>query len=111
VAASNLHALQAALSLPPERLSEVRRRVISRTHHLRSHESGVNPSGRHAKGLSEFPDILSPVILQFGGHIGDASLCVEISLIGRLRHRFLYFAFDKWLYLHSRQGLVMVETF
>jgi hypothetical protein len=34
-------------------------------------------------GLSEFPDILSPVILQFGGHIGDGSLCVEISLIGR----------------------------
>jgi hypothetical protein len=62
-------------------------------------------------GLREFPDIILPVILQFGGHIGDASLCVEISLIGHRRRRFLYFAFDKRLHLHSRQGLVMVETF
>ncbi len=31
MAASDLHALQAALSLPPERLGEVRRRAISRT--------------------------------------------------------------------------------
>ena len=60
-------------------------------------------------GLSEFPDILSPVILQFGGHIGDGSLCVKISLIGGGRRRFLYFAFDKRLKLHSRQGLVMVD--
>ncbi len=153
MAASDLHALQAALSLPPERLGEVRHHSISRTpisvliggllsenegsqlslcprpplkewerclrmskdrgrhrfgrlirpesllFHLqgqpfvntlgrllwelyRSHESGVNRSGRHLKGLSEFPDILSPVILQFGGHIGDGSLCVKISLIG-----------------------------
>jgi hypothetical protein len=76
----------------------------------RSHESNVNHSGRHIKGLSKFPDIISPVILQFGGHIGDGILCVEISLIGRGR-RFLYFTFDKRLYLHCRQGLVMVETF
>ncbi len=61
-------------------------------------------------GLRESSDILSPVILQFGGHIGNGSLCVEISLIGR-RRRFFYFAFDKRLYLHSRKGLVMVETF
>jgi hypothetical protein len=45
------------------------------------------------------------------GHIGDGNLCVEISLIGRRRCRFLYFAFDKLLNLHSHQGLVMVETF
>jgi hypothetical protein len=178
MAASNLHALQAALSLPPERLGEVRRCAISRTpitvliggllseneagqlslfprpplkqrehclrlskilgrHHFgglirpelllfhlqgklfvktpgrllselrRSHERGVNRSGRHVKGQSKFPDILSPVILQFGGHITDGSLCDKISLIGR--RRFLYFAFDKRLYLHSRQGLVMVD--
>jgi hypothetical protein len=75
----------------------------------RSHESGVNRSGRHVKGLSKFPDVLLPVILQFGGHIGDGSLCVKISLIGRRRRRFLYFAFDKRLYLHSRQGLFMVD--
>jgi hypothetical protein len=31
MAASNLHALQAALLLPPERLGEVRCRAISRT--------------------------------------------------------------------------------
>jgi hypothetical protein len=31
MAAGDLHALQAALSLPPERLGEVRRRAISRT--------------------------------------------------------------------------------
>ncbi len=163
MAANDLHALKAALSLPTERLGEVRRRAISRTpisvliggllskneagqlalrlrpplkewerclrhsknrgrHHFghlthpeslllylqgkpffhpsgrllwelrRSHQSSVNPSGRHAKGLSEFPDILSPVILQFGGHIGDGSLCFKIFLIG---HRFLYFACDK----------------
>jgi hypothetical protein len=59
-------------------------------------------------GLSEFPDILSPVILQFSGHISDENHCVEISLIGR-RRRFLYFAFDKRLYLHSHQGLVMLQ--
>jgi hypothetical protein len=58
-------------------------------------------------GLSEFPDILSLVILHFCGHIGDRGLCVQISLISR--RRILYFAFDKRLYLHSRQGLVMVD--
>ncbi len=31
MAASDLHALQAVLSLPPERLGEVRRRAIFRT--------------------------------------------------------------------------------
>jgi hypothetical protein len=62
-------------------------------------------------GLREFSDILSPVILQFGGHIGNGSLCVEISLIGHHHRSFFYFAFDKRLYLHSHQGLVMVETF
>jgi hypothetical protein len=61
-------------------------------------------------GLSEFPDILSPVILQFGSHIGDASFCVEISLIRHRRRRFLYFAFRKNAFiLHSHQGLVMVD--
>jgi hypothetical protein len=60
-------------------------------------------------GLSEFPDIFSSVILHFGSHIGDRGLCVRISLIGRRRRRFLRFAFDKRLYLHSRQGLVMVD--
>jgi hypothetical protein len=45
-------------------------------------------------GLSEFPDILSPVILHFGGHIGDGSLCDEISLIRRRRPRFFYFLFS-----------------
>ncbi len=179
MAASDLHALQAALSLPLERLGKVRRRAISCTpisvliggllskneagqlslcprpplkqqerclrlpkilgrhrfsrlkcpesllFHLqgnpfvntpgwllwelrRSHESSVNRSSRHVKGLSKFPNILSPVILQFSGHNGDGSLCVKISLIGR-RPGFLYFAFDKRLYLHSRQGLVMVD--
>ncbi len=178
MASSDLHALQAALLLPPERLGEVHRCAISHTPisvliegllseneagqlalrprpplkqwecclrlsknrrrhrfghltrpellllHLqgkpfyhppgwllrelrRSHESSVNHSGRHVMGLSEFPDILLPVILQFGGHIGDENLCVEISLIGHCRY--LYFAFDKRLYLHPRQGLVMVQ--
>ncbi len=49
-----------------------------------SHESGVNHSSWHIIGLREFPDILLPVILQVGDHIGDESLCIEISLI---RHR------------------------
>jgi hypothetical protein len=62
-------------------------------------------------GLREFSGILSQVILQFGGHIGDRSLCVEISLIGRRCRRFFYFTFDKRLYLHSRQDLIMAETF
>jgi hypothetical protein len=39
----------------------------------------------------EFPDTLSPVILHFGGHIGDRSICGEFSLIRR-RH-FSDFAF------------------
>jgi hypothetical protein len=42
-------------------------------------------------GLSEFPDTLLPVILHFGDHIGDRSICGEISLIRR--RRFSYFAF------------------
>jgi hypothetical protein len=42
-------------------------------------------------GLSEFPDILSPVILPFGGDIADESLCDEISLIRCRRRRFFYF--------------------
>ncbi len=152
MAASDLHALQAVLLLPLERLGEVRRCAISLTpisvliggllsenegghlalrpwpplkewerclrlsrncgrhrfgrlirpeslllhlkrkpffHRLlwelrRSHERGVNRFGQHVKGLSEFPDILWPVILQFGDHIG----CCR---------RFLYFAFNKWL--------------
>jgi hypothetical protein len=42
-------------------------------------------------GLSEFPDILSPVIIPFGGDIGDGSLCDETSLIRR--RRFFYFLF------------------
>jgi hypothetical protein len=46
-------------------------------------------------GLSEFPEILSPVILHFGGHIGNGSLCDEISLIRRSRRRFFYFLFRK----------------
>jgi hypothetical protein len=32
-------------------------------------------------GLSEFPDILLPVILHFGGDIGDGSRCGEIARI------------------------------
>jgi hypothetical protein len=43
----------------------------------------MNYFGQHVMGLSEFPDTLSPVILNFGGHIGDGSLCLEISLIRR----------------------------
>jgi hypothetical protein len=42
-------------------------------------------------GLSKFPDILSLVVLHFDGHIGDGSLCDEISLICRRRLRFFYF--------------------
>jgi hypothetical protein len=61
-------------------------------------------------GLREFSDMLSPVILQFGGHIGNASRCVEISLIRHRRRCFLYFAFRKNAFiLHSCQGLVMVD--
>jgi hypothetical protein len=43
--------------------------------------------------LSEFPDTLSPVILNFGGHIGDRSVCGEFSLIFCRRRRFSGFAF------------------
>jgi hypothetical protein len=45
-------------------------------------------------GLSEFPDTLSPVILHFGGDIGDIGdkgPCGEFSLIRR--RRFFYFVF------------------
>ncbi len=151
MASSNIHALQAALLLPPERLSEVHRRAISRTpisvliegllskneagqlalcpRRLSNNENVVSDCQRIAAaiasatshvlncsffiskencffthladffesvmGLREFCDILSLVILQFGGHIGNESLCVEISLISRRHHRFFYFAFDK----------------
>jgi hypothetical protein len=44
-------------------------------------------------GLSEFPDILSPVILPFSGDIGAGSFCDETSLIRRRRCRFFYFIF------------------
>jgi hypothetical protein len=44
-------------------------------------------------GLSEFRDTLSPVIIYFGGEIGDGSLYGEISLIRRRCRRFSYFAF------------------
>jgi hypothetical protein len=54
-------------------------------------ESDMNRSGRHVIGLSEFPDTLLPVILHFGSHIGDRSICGKISLI-RCRC-FSYFAF------------------
>jgi hypothetical protein len=60
-------------------------------------------------GLSEFPDTLSPVILHFGCHIGDQSICGEFSLICPCRRHFSGSPFDKPLFLHSRQGLVMVD--
>jgi hypothetical protein len=44
-------------------------------------------------GLSEFYDILSPVILPFCGEIGDRSPDGAISLIRRCRRRFSCFAF------------------
>jgi hypothetical protein len=44
-------------------------------------------------GPSEFPDTLSPVILNFGGAIGKKSPCSEFFLIRRLCRRFFYFAF------------------
>jgi hypothetical protein len=44
-------------------------------------------------GLSKFPDTLLPVILNFGGAIGEKSTCGEFFLIRRLRRRFFYFAF------------------
>jgi hypothetical protein len=47
-------------------------------------------------GLSEFPDILSPVILHFGSDFGHGSLCDEISLI-RCRCRSSTFSLDKTL--------------
>jgi hypothetical protein len=46
-------------------------------------------------GLNEFPDTLLPVILHFGGAIGEKSPCGEFSLIRRCR--FFYFAFDERL--------------
>jgi hypothetical protein len=42
-------------------------------------------------GLSNFPETLSPVILHFGGDIGDGIHCSEISLIRH--HCFSYFTF------------------
>jgi hypothetical protein len=51
----------------------------------------MNRSGQHFKGLSKFPDTLSPVILHFGGHTNDRSICGKISLI--CRRRFSDFAF------------------
>jgi hypothetical protein len=44
-------------------------------------------------GLSKFPDTLLPVILHFGGAIGEKSPWGEFFQICRLRRRFFYFAF------------------
>ncbi len=44
-------------------------------------------------GLSEFPDILSPVILNFGSAIGEKSPCGKFFLIRRRRRRFFYYTF------------------
>jgi hypothetical protein len=44
-------------------------------------------------GLSKFLDTLSPVILHFGGAIGEKSPWGEFSLIRRCCRRFFYFAF------------------
>ncbi len=56
-------------------------------------------------GLSEFPDTLLPVILHFGGTIGDKS---SSAMIRRRRPVSFTSPFAKHLYLHSRQGLVML---
>jgi hypothetical protein len=50
--------------------------------------SGVNHFNRQV-GLSEFHDTVPPVILYFGGDIGDRSMCVEISLICSCHCQFL----------------------
>jgi hypothetical protein len=55
-------------------------------------------------GLSEFPDTLLPVILHFGGAIGDQSSSAMIR-----RPVSFTSPFAKHLYLHSRQGLVMLD--
>jgi hypothetical protein len=68
----------AVLSLPPERLGEVRRRTIF---------------ARHVMGLSEFHDTLLPFILYFRGDIGDESSCGEIFLIYSAATGFSSFAF------------------
>ncbi len=61
-------------------------------------------------GLSEFPDTLPPVILHFGGDIGDGSLCVQGPLIRRRRRRVLpHSPLGNHLYVHSHQDLVMVD--
>jgi hypothetical protein len=61
-------------------------------------------------GLSEFPDTFPPVILHFGGDIGDGSLCVEVPLIHCHRRRFRFLRpFENRLYAHSLQGLVMED--
>jgi hypothetical protein len=58
-------------------------------------------------GLSKFRDTLSPVILHFGGEIGDGSPCGEISLSADIISPTS--PFDKRLYLHSRQGFIIVD--
>jgi hypothetical protein len=54
--------------------------------------------------LSEF----LPVILHFGGSIGDESLYTEVPLVRRRRFPLLCI-FDNCLQLRSHQSLVMVD--
>jgi hypothetical protein len=64
-------------------------------------------------GLREFPDTLLPVILRFGSDISDGSHCLEDSLSPAGATIFpsvsLPLPFDNSLYLHSLQGLVIID--
>ncbi len=67
----------------------------------------MNRFGTHVMGLSKFADALLPVILHFGSKIGDGSLAVRFLLTAGA----ISFTspFDKRSYLHSCQGLVMID--
>jgi hypothetical protein len=49
-----------------------------------------------------------PVILHFGGNIGDGSPCIEVPLVHLCQFPLLCL-FDNCLHLCSRQDLVMVD--
>jgi hypothetical protein len=78
-------------------------------------ESFMNHLSRNVMGLHEFLDTLPPVILHFGGNIGDGSLFIVVSLIHRHHQRFCllrpliaYMGILVKALLKPCQGLVMV---
>jgi hypothetical protein len=70
-------------------------------------KSDVNHFIQNVMGLSEFHNTLLPIILQFGGNISAMEAFALRFLRSATTAGFSYF--DHCFYLHSHQGLFMVD--